>query len=663
MMRTVRFACPLDCFDACGLAATVQGGRVTAIRGDRDHPISRGHACLKGKKLLARLYHPQRLHRPLRRTGRGWQPLSWDDAIAEIAQQFTRAIARWGPAAILFYADSGYGGMLKSVDRMFFNHLGGVTVPRGSLCWAAGMAAQRYDLGDVRGHAPHDMARAHTVLLWSRNAVATSPHLIPYLQQARRSGGQIIAIDPLFTRTAAWADVHIQPRPGTDGALALGMAHHLVRQGWIDRGFIDRHTLGFDDLAIMLADWDPETASGVTGIPAAAIQDLAERYATQGPSCIIMGYGLQRYANGGQTVRAIDALAALAGQIGVSGGGANYANRSLRRRLHPDALDSERFATQRRTFALPQMARFIEHAQRPPIQALLFAKANPLVQMPDVARLRQALARVPFKVVVDLFMTDTARGADLVLPATHVLEEEDVVASSMFSPYLTYSARAVAPPEELLPEYTLFQKLAQAMGLEHYPSLTPEIFLRRAVDPLLASLGLGWQDLKAGPVRIPEDDIPWADGRFATPSGKFEFRSARAAQAGLPALPVYRPPHAPGRDYPLRLLSTHFRHGMHSQYFMDRCEKPTIRLHPTQAEALGLDDGRPVELQSPVGRLAAVLRCDPAIPPGVVQVYQGWWQHSGAVNMMTLDALSDMGDNAAYFETFCRIVPDPSEAS
>ena len=543
MKTETPFACPLDCFDACGLVAVVENSRVTAIRGDKQHPLTQGKACTKGKKLLERLNHPKRLRHPLKRTDAGWKPVSWASAIDTIARQMERVCRRWDSRAILYYADSGYGGVVKSVDHMFFNHLGGVSVPRGSLCWAAGIAAQRCDFGDVRGHAPHDIARARTVLIWGRNPVDTSPHLIPFLETVRQRGGQSVVIDPLRTATAVWGDRHIRPKPGTDGALALAMARYLIATGRIDRAYIDGHTVGFRRFRESLRAFDLETASAATGIPVDVITALARVYADNRPASIIIGYGLQRYANGGQTVRAIDALAALTGQIGISGGGVNFANRSIRRRMHPDVLASEAHAVRRRTFALPQMGRFLKTAHEPPVAMMMIAKANPLVQMPDLNNLRRAFDRVPFKVVVDLFMTDTAQAADLVLPATHVLEEEDLVYSSMFSPYLNYSHRIVEPPTGIISEYELFQRLARRMGLASYPMMPATAFLQQSVQPLLNELDLDWNDLKKTAIHIPQDDVPWAGGDFATPSGKFEFYATRAEAVGHPP---------PARVYPAR---------------------------------------------------------------------------------------------------------------
>ncbi|MBL0713795.1 MAG: molybdopterin-dependent oxidoreductase [Desulfosarcina sp.] len=427
--------------------------------------------------------------------------------------------------------------------------------------------------------------------------------------------------------------------------------------GRIDRDYIDRYTLGFRRFRESLHGFDLQTAATATAIATDTIEEMARTYADNGPSSIIIGYGLQRYANGGQTVRCIDSLAAITGQVGISGGGANYANRSIRRRMHPDVLASEAHAVRRRTFALPQMGRFIREAQDPPVDIVVIAKANPLVQMPDIESFRKALAQVPFKVVVDLFMTDTARAADLVLPGPHVLEEEDLIYTSMLSPYLNYSRRVVNPPEGVISEYELFQRLARTMGLEHYPLMPPETFLQETARPLLEKLGLGWEDLQRNAIHIATDDVPWSDGDFATPSGRYEFYSERAAADGQAPLPVFTPPAEPEGLYPLRLLTTHYRHSLHSQHFMDRHERPEVYLNPGEAGQRGITAASPIRLESPQGTLDATAVLTPRIPAGVVQIYQGWWQHSGAVNTLTADTLSDMGENAAYFETFCRIVP------
>jgi anaerobic selenocysteine-containing dehydrogenase len=662
MTHTLKFACPLDCFDACGLLAEVANGRVVGLKGDPDHPVTRGRICVKGKKLLERAYHPQRLLAPRLKEGRQWKTIAWETAMDIVAQQLENAVRTSGSHSILYYADGGYGGLVKSVDRLFFNCLGGVTVPRGSLCWAAGMAAQRYDFGDVRGHAPHDLARSRCILVWGRNPVATNPHLMPFLQKARQRGATLMVIDPLKTLSARQADIHLQPRPGTDGALALAMAHHLITSKRVDEAFLSRSTHGFKRFADSLKTFTPEHAAAITGLDAETIRRTAAQYADASPSSIIIGMGLQRYTNGGHTVRCIDALAALTGNIGRSGGGVNYANRSITRWIDRDGgVRTDTPPPNPRTFPLPRMAHFLRTVQTPPIKVMMITKANPLVQVPDTRAMQAALARVPFKIVIDMFMTDTAKAADLVLPCTSILEEEDLVFSSMFSPYLNYSRQVVAPPDGLHGEYDVFRHLARRLDLKGYPDIPARTFLENAIRPLTREFGLTIKRLQATPFKLPHDDIPWSDGNFPTPSGRYEFYSHRAMADGGQPLPTYIPPLEATPAFTLRLLTPHHAHSLHSQHFAFRYDRPIASIHPNAPERQALGSGQTVLVVSPQGQIQATLKTDPSVPPGVLKIDQGWWHQSGAVNRLTRDTLSDMGENAAFFETFCRIEPAPTK--
>jgi anaerobic selenocysteine-containing dehydrogenase len=655
MEKKIRFACPMDCFDLCGLIATVSDGRVTRVQGDPHHPVTRGRVCTKGKKLLERVYHPDRLTTPLKKRGNGWSPISWDDALAEIAEKLIRIKSTHGSEAILHYSDSGYGGIAKTADRMFFNHFGGVTVPRGSLCWAAGMAAQKYDFGEARGHHPEDISRARTILLWSRNPVYTNTHLVGFINQARKNGAQVVLIDPVRSASASLADTHIPVSPGSDGALALGMCKIVLDNGWEDAAFLRNRVVGFEAFKDYLAGVSLEEVQRVTGVTGSSLHRLTETYARGGPSAIVVGYGLQRYANGGNTVRCIDALGALTGNIGVSGGGVNYANRHMSRFIEGELAASEKAAVNRRIFSLPRFSHFLETAEDPPVKGIFIAKANPLVQMPDVNRATAAFTGVDFKVVIDMFMTDTARHADIVLPCTSILEEEDIVVTSMFSPCLNYSRPAVPPPDGVIGEFEFFRRLAKQMGLKGYPDIDQTTFLKRAVKPLNTEFGITWESICNTYVTLPGSRIPWQAGKFLTPSGKYELYSQKAAGDGLSPLPVLAVPSRPPTAFPLRLLTPHARQSMHSQHFAFTDAAPTAYLCKTSLQAYGLQDGQTARLSSPAGRLQVTVARDDGILPDLVVVYQGWWHKSGSVNALTQIQVSDMGSNAAYHECFCRI--------
>jgi len=655
MAQKVRFACPLDCFDLCGLIATVESGRVTRIQGDPEHPVTQGKVCIKGKKLLERLYHTERLQRPLLKKGDRWRPISWDAALETIAAKLTRIKKENGSTAVLHYSDAGYGGIAKTADRLFFNHFGGVTVPKGSLCWAAGMAAQTYDFGVARGHHPEDIARAKTILLWSRNPVYTNMHLVGFVNQARKNGARVILIDPLKSASAGIAGLHIPVKPGSDGALALGMCKIILENGWEDADFTNRHVVGYKAFRDYLTDLPLDTIEDITGVDTTRLHQLAETYACGGPASIVVGYGLQRYANGGNTVRCIDALGALTGNIGTSGGGVNYANQYMAHYLKGELAASEQAVKHHRVFSLLRFSEFLETAVDPPIKGIFITKANPLVQMPDTNRAVAAFTGVDFKVVIDMFMTDTARHADLVLPCTSILEEEDIVATSMFSPCLNYSYPAVKPPAGIIGEFELFRRLAKKMGLAGYPDIDQIEYLKRAVKPLEESFGIAWETIRNTYVTLPGNRIPWQDGKFLTPSGKYELYSEKAAADGHPPIPVLREPTSPPADFPLRLLTPHTRQSMHSQHFAFTDATPTVYLNPATAGTYGLQATQVARLSSPTGQLRVTVAFDDGILPGLAVVHQGWWHKSGPVNLLTGIRVSDMGNNAAYNECFCRI--------
>ena len=659
MKKKIHFSCPMDCFDTCGLTATVVDDRVVDIRGDKSHPLTRGACCSKGRKLLERLYHPQRLTSPLRRSSKDWVEITWPEAVEEIAERFSAGIQQYGSKSILHYSGAGYGGLVKKVDEIFFNHLGGVTVKRGSLCWGAGTAAQQYDFGAVRGHHPEDLSLAKTIILWGRNPADTNLHLMPALQKARKAGATVAVIDPRRSASAKLADIHLKVRPATDGALALGLANVIVDAGMHDRRFISERVHGFEPYREYIRNFTPERVESVTGVDRKEILRLAQIYTDNKPAAIFIGYGLQRYANGGNTVRCIDALGALTGNIGIGGGGVNYANHCHSEFIGGDLKQSKTLARNRRTFSITNFAGYLENENDPPIKCVLISKANPLVQGPDINRTIRAFSAVDFKVVIDMFMTDTARLADLVLPCTSVLEEEDVIFTSMFSPYLNYSAKAVEPPEGVISEYDFFMTLARYMKITDYPYVPRDKFLQNAIQPMIERFGVGLQDLKKRRhFCLPGREIPWQNGAFATPSGKYELYSESALNDGQHPLPTFVAPEKGDTAYPLQLLTPHLKESLHSQHFLSVDEKPRAFLHSRTLREQHLKDGDSASVRSCRGELAVRVQGDDHLAEDVVVVYQGGWHKSGSVNFLTSAGTSEMGEQAAYYDCFCRIEPD-----
>jgi anaerobic selenocysteine-containing dehydrogenase len=673
-MQKTRTACPLDCFAHCGLLATVENGRVTRIEGDPEHPVNRGLICGKGRtRHLQRMYHPERITTPLLRSGRSgaWQAVSWDTAYEIIADRVTAIIARYGPTALLHLDNEGSAGILKTLSRRFFNALGGCSRPTGSLCWGSGCQAQTYDFGRWQIHGWEDLLNSRLIVLWGRDPASTNIHLMPLLKKARERGARVVVINPVRVASCANADRHVAPRPGSDGALALAVAHELIGNGWVDQRFIDRHVKGYEEFRRLVETFPPERAAAVTGVPVEEIRALAREYGNARPACILFGFGLQRYANGGQTIRAIDALAAITGNIGVPGGGANYGGEHWTGLIAP--ITGAELAREERFLPWPTLADAMLEARDPPVRGIFVTRCNPVTQAPQTVRVKEAFARSEFTVVTDFFLTDTAQMADMVLPCTSFLEAEDVVFGS-WNHYLTYAPPVVPPRGECRSDFEIFAGLARHMGLDGFPDLDGREWLARALAPL-AAYGITLETLRKGPVRNPAaPEVPWQDGVFFTPSGKFELYSERAAADGLDPLPVYvEPVESPLRDavsaqeYPFHLITAHHAGYLHSQFWNMTEEGRTLQrvyLHPEAAAACGIRDGQPVRVATRHGALVCRAAVTDRVRRDTVLIYQGSWAaYGGGVNVLTPQYLPDMGLGTPFYDCMCRLIPLTQKAA
>lgn len=653
--KKIRFSCPLDCFDACSMIATINEGKVIKIEGDKDHPFTQGFVCKKGKKHLERLYHPNRILSPKKKYKGKWIDISYEEAIDEISEKLINIKKEYGPKAVLHFYDSGYGGLSKTVDKMFFNYYGGATVHTGSLCWGAGIEAQKLDFGDNKSHAPEDLVNSKTIIIWGRNPADTNIHLMKYLTEAKKNGSYIYLIDPIKTNTAKIASEHISIKPSADGALALGLANYIINQNLIDEDFIKKHVNGYDEYKEYVKGFTLEHTERITGINKEKIKELAENYSKNKPSSIIIGYGLQRYKNGGNNVRSIDALGALTGNIGIEGGGINYSNKLIAEYIGGEVKKSEDYVKSRRTYSQTKLAEYIMNANNPPVKCLFITKSNPLVQVPNINKTIEAFNMVDFKVVIDIFMTDTAEYADIVLPATNILEEEDFIYTSMFSPYLNYSNRVINPLNGIIGEYDFFRMLAKNMELREYPDIERDEFFKRALKPLMEKFNVSYEYLKEKSFTIKGRDIPWKDKKFTTPSGKYELYSKKAKNQGLTPIPIYIQSGNEEKDYNLRLITPHFKDSLHSQHFAFEENIPTVYVSENTLNKNKIKADEKIKIKSKYGVLEARLKVSPDIGDDTIMIYEGWWHKSGSVNFLTSDAISDIGEQAAYYECFCKI--------
>jgi anaerobic selenocysteine-containing dehydrogenase len=653
MKKQISVSCPMDCWDLCRYIVTIEEGQITKFAGDRDHPVTKGFVCKKGKDLVQRMLHPDRIRHPLIKKNDQFVKASYEEIFQIITDRLVFIKQKFGTKAILNYTSDGYGGIKNRIQSIFFNCFGGVTQPQGSLCWGAGIAAQHYDFGNAKGHFPDDVLNSKTILVWGRNPKYTSIHLYKLLKQAQKKGSRIIVIDPVKTATAKAFDDYIRIRPSTDGALALAMANIIIENNLHDKGFIGKYVVGFNRFKAYAAGFTLNKTEQITGISAKTIKALALQYARSKTASIYIGFGMQRYHNAGNNIRCIDAVAAVTGKIGEKGCGVNYAAKSISPYLFDLYKKSGIYAKNRRLFTVGKLGQFLEQDQDPPVKAIFVACANPLTQSPDLEKTVKNFSRVEFKVVFDHFMTDTAKQADIVLPAAFVFEQEDLFATSMYSPVLNYSQKAIDPPEGLMPEFEFYLKLAEKMGLENLGFKDSQDYLRKSVQPLLEKLGKQFSQLSDSYLRIETDEIAWENKVFETPSGKIELYSEKALQSGLSPLPAFIEPGCGNDQLPLRLLTCHTIDSMHSQGFAFKDEVPKVYLNRKTAQKFAVENDPYVFVKGEKAKIKVRVCIDEAIYDDTAFIYQGSWHKSGAVNLLTESVISDMGKQAAYYDSFC----------
>jgi anaerobic selenocysteine-containing dehydrogenase len=676
----VRGACPHDCPDTCGLVTEVENGRAVGFRGDPDHPVTQGWLCAKVRPYLDHVYHPGRVLHPLRRVGpKGagqWRRVSWDEALDEIAGRWKAIIAESGPEAILPYSYSGTLGLVQMVvsSGRFWDRLGASRLQR-SICGAAAETAVEVTLGK-RYSAPYeDVLHSKLVVLWGHNPVATGPHFLPQLRRAQHAGCQVVVIDPRRTTTARTADRHLAPLPGTDGYLAMGLAHVLVRDGLHDEGWLNQHTVGWPQFKERLADFPPARVAARTGLPEQEIVALAHLYGTVRPGLIKMADGINRNRNGGQNVRAVCALPALTGQYGTRGGGLFYSTSGY---VQWDAEVVHKWSQCPPPGRLVNMNRLgaalLGEVSDPPVRSLYVFGANPATSSPNAGKIVRGLRRDDlFTVVHELFLTDTADHADIVLPATSQLEQTDLHKAYGHTA-LTYNAPAIAPLGECKSNWEVIGVLARAMGFsepwlqQSVDEVIEEVLAAHAaVDPHFAGVTL--PRLKAeGAVRLAiPSPVPFEGGRFPTPSGKVELFAQSLADRGYDPLPGRFNDADDDGDVPagspewpaeeaLHLITGASHHFVSSSFasqrgLVDRAGPPSVEIHPRDAERRGIGNGDTVEVANGRGacRLRAVVT--DAVRPGVVVSPKGRWAKlSGGsnVNATTPDTLGDFAGQSTF---------------
>jgi anaerobic selenocysteine-containing dehydrogenase len=684
----VRGACPHDCPDTCAVITEVQDGRAIKFYADKDHPITQGWLCAKVRNYLDHVYHPDRLLYPLRRAGaKGsgeWTRITWEEAVAEIAYNWKRIVAEYGAAAILPYSYSGTLGLVEGLvaSSRLFNRMGASGLER-SICDAAAQTAIDMTLGARLAPDMRDVAHSKLVLIWGHNPASTSPHFMPILREAQHRGTFVIVVDPRRTLTARSADLHVRPKPGTDGALALGIISVIFDEGLHDQPWLEANSVGWCDLRSRAAEYPLHRVEGITGVPAEVIVHLARRYATVKPSLLKIADGIQRHENGGQTVRALISLPAVTGQYGTKGGGLFY---SASGHVSWDDELVGRFSECPPTPRVVNMNRLgaalTGEVTNPPIKSLFVFAANPVTSTPNASQTIEGMRREDlFTVVHEQFMTDTAHYADIVLPATTQLEQTD-----LHKPYghlhVQYNQQAIAPLGEAKSNWTVMQLLATALGYDEpwlhqtNDEVLTEIFEgTKKRNPRLSQMTIAQlQADGTAPYHFdPGAEVPFADLRFPTPSGKVELRCDRMTARGVDPLPGYVPPSEITNstlEAPLHMISGASHHFVSSSMgnqpkLMAKEGLPFVEINPQDAAERGIVDGQHVTVANSRGsiELRAVITDD--VPPGTVVAPKGQWGRFSpdgkGINYLTSDALADLGNQATFHSNLVEIRPVSSE--
>jgi anaerobic selenocysteine-containing dehydrogenase len=665
--QVVKVACPHDCPDTCGMLVTVQDGVATKIQGDPTMPFTEGTLCTKVAHYLERTYSPDRLTYPQKRVGKKgegkFKRISWDEALDEIAARL-KALE---PETILPCSYAGTMGMVQymSMDRRFFNKLGASQLDR-TLCSSAGKAGIKATLGGSVGMDPERFDEAKLIILWGANPIVSNLHLWSRVQEAKRRGAKVIAIDPYRSLSAEKCTQHVALLPGTDGALALAMMHVLIAEDLIDRDYIAKCTLGFEKLSERVKQYTPQWAAGVCGLQVEEIVQLAREYGRTRPAAIRLNYGMQRHAGGGIAARNIACLPALVGAWRDLAGGIVLTTADFYKFDHaalerPDLLNGRK----PRTINQSKLGDALLEA-KPPVKAIVVYNNNPAAVCPDSNKVLKGFAREDlFTVVMDHFQTDTADYADILLPATTQLEHHDVH-KSYGHLYVLANNQAIAPVGEALPNSEVFRRLAARMGFD-------EPCFRDSDEDICRTALAGkhdWEKLKQDGwqrLSVPQEFAPFAKGGFPTPSGKCELHSEWLEKQGVDPLPFFNPPaevkdEALAARYPLAFISPPARHFLNSTFanlarFREFEREPHLDLHPEDAQRRGIADGDKVRVFNDRGSYELRARVNGKPRPGVVVAPSVWWKKHAPdgrnANDLTSQRTADLGNAATFYD--CRV--------
>lgn len=653
--------CPKDCFGSCSLEVEVEKGKVVKVRGNRNSPVNQGRICIKGKNYPNMVYGPERLLYPLQRIGKRdkgeFKRISWQQALDIIYEKLKNLKEQYGPESVLYYNRFANLGVVKNCAYSFWYQFGGFTSTYGGLCDSAAQEAIILTYGEVKHNKISDLENSKLIILWGSNPAYTNIHLMHHVNKAVDKGAKLITIDIRENESGVKSHLYLNPRPGTDGCLALGIANQLIENNLIDHNFINQHTFGFAEFKELVKNYPLGKVSDMTGIPLHKIETMIGFIKNVPEYALICGMGVQRYTNGGQTIRAISLLPALTGSIGKKGCGFYFSDRQAPELNWPFSPPKPKRI--RNSIPVAKLASELDNQTNPPVKAVWIEQANPMTSNPNINLLARAMNKLDLIVVVDLFLTDTARMADIILPATSMFEYYDLITGYGHS-YIQLQQKLIEPPGECKHESEMYRLLGKKFGfnLDYLPENNLSTIEKIIIN---SNLNTDVDELKEKPYLHPSyQEIAFGDLKFNTPTQKVEFFCQRMRDRwGKDPLPAYNEPvenkyTSPNIyiKYPLSLVSSHAHNKMNSQ-FSDISilkEEPFVWINPHDAAKRGINENDKVKIYNERGGLILKAILTEKVTSGIVHTYFGWWDgvHQANINKLIGDYVSDIGYGTAF---------------
>lgn len=640
--------CPRDCYDTCSMVTRIRNGRLHSVEANEKQPFTQGFLCPKGQNFSKYVYSKQRVLHPMRRVGRKgegkFERISWDEALSTIANEIRERSSEHGPESILQYDYAGTTGLIQRYfPSRFFNAIGASRISH-TICSRAGEKALQILYGSSLGMLPEEIEDCRLIVVWGMNPAWSSPHGFQIIKKAQKKGAKVYVIDPVRTETAAIGK-HLQIRPTTDAAMALGCINHIIANRLYNEDFVATNTTGFERLVEVSKKWDLNAMARITGLKTREMENFIADYVSLRPNCIMIGYGIQRQRNGGEMVRAIATLPALIGENRGFFYSTDLGDFDM------DYLEGTKLTSRKKVYHnMVDLGRTLEAGK---IKLIFVYNSNPLATLPNQNLVRKGFSKDDvFVVVHDLFMTDTADYADIVLPATSFFEHMDIHVS-YFHQYLSLNEKALDPLGEAKCNSDLFRALASAMKLSSRELFEDDEKIARTLIEKSKGVEGSFEDLKKKgfvKLKVPNRRV------YRTPTRKIELYSAAAAQEGLGGLPSHVDVE---RQLPYQLLSPVHQLLARSEYHQMHPEiKPVVYMNPKDISDEELEDGGTVALANEFGEWTAVLESSDAVPRGVLLTYSALWPKlSGGsnVNFLTTDFVQRYGGNSAFNSTFVRI--------